>query len=207
MGDELYLEPNRRAQIIVLLQFVVGALLLVSVYPIINYLTPSPRASLEELEAETRLLRLLTLGIVVIAFIISLFWVRYFGRLGYRALKLEIYPPPGTIVVRRTRVRTGKQAVLAGYLSISFAVLIGLFIAALIGYEIWFFTSAPFFEGRSEFSLVGITGSGTIFSLTTRKPMNSCESSMKNTRTQESWPNFDDEFQREWPVWGRITDV
>ena len=141
MGDELYLEPNRKAQIIVFLMFVLAAAILALLEPTINRITPSQSAPLEELEAGARLLTLLALGTFVIGFIVSLIWVAYFGRLGYRALKLGSYPPPGTIVVFRTRVCTGKQAVLAGYLSISFAVFIGLF-AVLMGYATWLLTSA-----------------------------------------------------------------
>ena len=141
MGDELYVEPNRKAQIIVLLIFVLVGTMVASLEPMIDRITPSQSAPLEELEAGARLLILLVLGACVIGFIVSLLWVAYFGRLGYRTLKLGSYPPPGTIVVFRTRVRTGKRAVLSGYLSISLAVFIGLF-AVLMGYATWRLTSA-----------------------------------------------------------------
>ena len=139
MEGDLYIEPNRRAQIIVFFVITLAALLLASLSPIVNYLTPSQSAPLEEMEAGARLLTLLALGATIFWFIISLFWVVYFGRKGCRTLKLGSYPPPGTIVVRRTKIRTGRQAISAGYFSISFAVLMGLF-TLLIGYKIWLLT-------------------------------------------------------------------
>jgi hypothetical protein len=143
MVDDLYIEPNRRAQIIVFFEIILAALLFSSLSPIVNYLTPNQNAPLEELEAGAKLLSLLALGANIFGFIISLFWVVYFGSKGYRTLKLGSYPPSGTIVVRRTKILTGRQAIHAGYLSISFAVLMGLF-TLLIGYKIWLLTKLWF---------------------------------------------------------------
>ncbi len=136
MGEELYLEPNRKAQIFVLITFVLAAAILALLEPTINRLTPSQNAPLEELEAGVRVLALFALGTLVVEFVISLVWVAYFGCVGYRALKLGNYPPPDTIVVFRTRVQTGKLAVLAGCLTILCAVLAGL-VAALMVYAAW----------------------------------------------------------------------
>ena len=49
---------------------------------------------------------------------IGLLWVVYFARIGQQSLRTGVYPPTGTVVVRRTRIRTGKEAVVLGYLSI-----------------------------------------------------------------------------------------
>ncbi len=136
MGEELYLEPNRKVQILVLIMFVLVAAILALLEPTINRLAPSQNAPLDELAAGVRVLVLFALGILVVGFTISLIWVAYFGRLGYRALKLGSYPPPGTIVIFRTRVQTGKLAVLAGSLTILCAVLAGL-VAVLMVYAAW----------------------------------------------------------------------
>ncbi|MBU1426944.1 MAG: hypothetical protein KKH12_03715 [Gammaproteobacteria bacterium] len=135
--DDLYLEPNRRAQVIVLLAIIFAALLAASLNPIINYLTPSQSAPLQEQVAATRLMLFLALCTNVIAFIIALFWVVHFGRQGYLTLKLGSYPPSGTIVVRRTKVRTGRQAIFAGYLSILFAVLVAVVFGVPCSYVLW----------------------------------------------------------------------
>jgi hypothetical protein len=136
MGEELYLEPNRKAQVLVLIMFGLVAAVLALLEPTISRLTPSQNAPLEELEAGVRVLALLALGILVVGFISSLVGVAYFGRLGYRALKLGSYPPPGAIVVFRTRVQTGKQAVLAGWLTILCAILAGLLAVSWV-YPAW----------------------------------------------------------------------
>ena len=141
MEDELYLEPNRRTQTIVLLMIIFGILLFASIDPMISYLTPSKSAPLADLERGAKLLGLLASLFFVFALVISLIWAAYFGRVGYRSLKLGSYPPSGAIVVLRTRVRTGKQAVIAGYLSILLAVLFGLFTIPM-GYAIWLFAVA-----------------------------------------------------------------
>lgn len=141
MGDESYLEPNRKAQFIVLLMLVLFAVIVASFEPIIHRITPSTSAPLEELEASGRLLLLLTLGTFVVTFAVGLFWVAYFVRLGYRTLRLGSYPPPGTIVVFRTRIRTGKLAALLGYLSIALAALM-VALMVLLGYATWLLTSA-----------------------------------------------------------------
>ncbi len=140
MADDLYLEPNRKAQIIFVLVIILGILLFVSVDPILHYLTPSQGAPLEDMKAGVRQLNFLGLGVTTIGLIIQLFWVSYFGRQGFRTLKQGRYPPADTIVIRRTRIRTGKYANLAGYLSIAFAILMGL-LAIQIGYILWIFIS------------------------------------------------------------------
>jgi hypothetical protein len=141
MGDESYLEPNRKAQYIVLLMLVLFAVIVALFEPMIHRITPSTSAPLEELEAGGKLLVLLALGTFVVAIAVSIFWAAYFARLGYRTLKVGSYPPPGTIVVFRTRIRTGKLAVLSGYLSIAFAALL-VAPMVLLGYATWLLTSA-----------------------------------------------------------------
>ena len=115
--------------------------MLASLEAMINHITPSQTAPLEELEAGARFLVLLALGVNVVAFVFSVIWVVYFVRFGYRTLKFGSYPPPGAIVVFRTRVRTGKEAVLSGWLSILFAVVM-LLPVTLLGYLTWLFRSA-----------------------------------------------------------------
>jgi len=141
MGDESYLEPNRKAQFVVLFMLIVFAALIVSFEPIFHRITPSTSAPLEELEAGGRLLVLLALGIFIVTIAAGLFWVAYFVRLGYRTLKLGSYPPPGTIVIVRTRIRTGQQAALSGYLSIGLAALM-VALLVLLGHATWLLTSA-----------------------------------------------------------------
>ncbi|MEQ1589662.1 MAG: hypothetical protein ABL902_04835 [Gallionella sp.] len=136
MVDELYLEPSRKAQIVFLLVIILAALLFASINPFIDYLTPSQGASSEDLKAGARLLASLALVPQVIVFLIMLFWAAYFGRRGYRTIKFGIFPPVGSIVIWRTKIRTGEQANLEGRTSIFMAVCWGLF-ALLEIFKIW----------------------------------------------------------------------
>lgn len=98
---------------------------------------PAPDASPEEIEAyvESDVAHIITFTIVSSP--IGLLWVVYFARLGHQSLRTGVYPPTGTVVVRRTRIRTGKEAVVLGYLSIAFSVLL-LASLVLIGIETWY---------------------------------------------------------------------
>jgi hypothetical protein len=140
VADQLYIEPNRKLQISVLLLValfaVIGALLQPSISPFI----PDQGAPLADIKRALNLGTVVLLGATVIAFIVSLAWVVYFYRLGSRSLKLGTFPPPDAIVLFRERVRTGREAVRDGYLSIVFALLVGLF-AAVMAYGIWLLTT------------------------------------------------------------------
>jgi hypothetical protein len=96
---------------------------------------------LAELEADARVLLLLTLGTAAVGFVLSVGWIAYFARLGYRTLRLRSYPPPGTVVVFRTRIRSGREAMLAAYASIAFAAVMVLPLV-LLSYLTWLLTGA-----------------------------------------------------------------
>jgi hypothetical protein len=136
MGEDLYLEPSRKAQIYFFLTIIFAALLYLSIDPLVNYLTPSPNASLEELKAGAQRLSFVNIGVDVIVFIATLYWALSFGKTGYRTLKFGTYPPPGEIVVWRTKIRAGKQAILQGYVLIFFAVISAL-ITLVYGFILW----------------------------------------------------------------------
>ena len=139
MGDELYLEPNRKAQVIALLFLafvVIIATIPTFIEPTIDHIVPGRNASSEELETRIRLLVPIVFGTLAANLVISLLGVGYFCRLGYRALKFGSFPPPGTMVVFRTRIQTGKLAVIAGCLTILCGVILGL-LAVLTVYAAW----------------------------------------------------------------------
>ena len=141
MAGDSYVDPDRKAQIIVLLLLLLAAAALALNEPMANWITPSDTAPLEKQEAGARLLIMVALGTSVVAFGLGVFCVAYFVRLGYRALKLRIFPPPGTMVIVRTRVRSDKDAMLMGLGSILFAVA-ALFPVTLVSYAIWLLITA-----------------------------------------------------------------
>ena len=141
MDDERYAEPSKKAQFVLLAILVLVALVVASLEPTITRLAPSSSASQREFDSGIRELTLIGLGTLVVAFIASVWGVTYFGRLGFRALKLRTFPPPGTIVVRRTRIRTGAQATLAAYCALAFAGLLSV-LTILDAYVAWVLASA-----------------------------------------------------------------
>ena len=141
MAEEQYLEPTRGAQVIVLVVLILTALFLATLEPVLNYLTPSESAPLEELERGGRLLELLWLAFFVAAVFLSLIWMAYFLRLGYRTFEFGSFPPPGAMVLARTRVRTGREAKISGWLAVSFGLLM-VVPAVALGYLVWLLASA-----------------------------------------------------------------
>lgn len=140
MGES-FLEANRKAQLIVLLTFLFVVVILVSLEPLLYRVMPSLGTSLQGLEANDRLLLLLTLVSHVVSFALSVFWIAHLVHVGYLTLKLGSYPPPGTMMVFRTRIRTGKQAAVSGYLSFAFAALM-IAPIALTAYVTWLIVGA-----------------------------------------------------------------
>jgi hypothetical protein len=141
VDSERYVEPSRKAQIVLLAILVLVALVAASIEPTITRLAPSPSAPQQEVDSGIRELTLVGLGTLVVAFIASVWGVTYFVRLGFRALKLRTFPPPGTIVLRRTRIRTGAQATLAAYHALAFAGLLSV-LTILSAYVAWVLASA-----------------------------------------------------------------
>ena len=141
MDDERYVEPSKKAQFVLLGILLLFALIVASLEPTIARLTPPSSASQRELDSAVREITLIGLGTVVVACVTAVWGVTYFARLGFRALKLRTYPPPGTIVVRRTRIRTGAQATLYGYHALAFAGLLSAF-TILSAYGAWVLASA-----------------------------------------------------------------
>ena len=141
MAEDLYREPNRKAQLTTLVVAATFAIVVLSLEPLAQRLLPAPDASLEEIEAGATLLKILADSIILIAIPFGVLWVGYYVHLGYSTLKHGIYPPPGTIVLARTRVRSGRQASVTGYVLVVFAALImaGLVLA---GYGLWLTYSA-----------------------------------------------------------------
>ena len=132
MGDATYIEPNRKAQLVVLAIIILGVLLLISIDPLINYLMPSQSASLEEIKASNRIFFALNTCATLIGLTACLFWAYRFFRIGHRSRKIGSYPPPDAIVIFRTRMRTGKHALAAAWGATIYGIFMVLFACLLI---------------------------------------------------------------------------
>ena len=76
MADQLHLEPNRRAQVVLLLLLVVGGLIIALGEPLFDYLTPGKSATMEESESAGRSLMLVSMGTFFVFVILSSFGQR-----------------------------------------------------------------------------------------------------------------------------------
>ena len=142
MSDDVYLEPSHRARVVLLWILSVWVLLFAGLWVLVDYVTPRQDAPLEELTLGGERLILLLLGMYVILFIAGALCAVYVARLAYRTFKFGIFPPPGTIVVRRTRVRTGKAASLAGWVCIFPGFLSLVFLIGVLSLALWVTVSA-----------------------------------------------------------------
>jgi hypothetical protein len=79
---------------------------------------------------------MLTVSALLVAFALFAASAGYLARLSYRILHFGKYPPPGSVVFFRTRVYTGKQAVITGYVFILASAVVAAN-AFLTGYVIW----------------------------------------------------------------------
>ena len=135
--EDLYLEPNREARKTAILCFAAFALFMVSLIAWIQQQVPAPNASTKEIETFLEFVASFALLFTIASSPIALLSAFYFFRIGQQTLRTGVYPPTGTTVIRRTRLRTGKQAFALGYLSIAFSVLL-LASFALVGVGTWY---------------------------------------------------------------------
>ena len=124
MNGERFIEANRVAQAILVAVLLIGIAIFASKELLVNRWLPGAGATLEEL---TQFL----IASLVFCVSAAMFWSFYFGRMGFRAIASGEFPPPGTLVVRRTKVRFGLIARVSAWLSIAFALISWLPVALL----------------------------------------------------------------------------
>lgn len=125
MTDEpVYIEPSAKARW--LFAAAVGFFLvwiLVGEWILPSYLDISEDLSSRELKDVQDKLKVATGLMTLIALFVSIFWTGYFWRIGTWALVHSECPPPDTLVVKRTRVATGRRARIEGWASIILAII------------------------------------------------------------------------------------
>lgn len=126
MGDKIYLQPSRKAQRRVLLFIILYLIAWLLITTIMDHLIPNGSASLRDVERNLRIVASIGSIVLTAVFIGQILAARYLWRLGFHALKLKTFPPPGTLVIFRTRVVVGKEAVFTGYFILLGAVLLGI---------------------------------------------------------------------------------
>ena len=122
-GDR-FIEPSRTARRLLTAWVSLGVIVFAMSRWLLSQSIPEANATIAEMnKISERLLvaNWVALGITVC---MAMVWTFYFGRIGFRALATGEYPPPGTMVVRRTIVKVGLYARISAVLSIVMAVLV-----------------------------------------------------------------------------------
>jgi len=138
VNDERFIEASRVAQAIVLAMIVAGVGFFAASAWLANHWIPDGGASLEEIARIGERFLVASLGFGIVA---AACWSFYFGRIGFRAIANGEFPPPGTLVVRRTKVKFGSTARVSGWLSIALAIIVWLPLAIAV-YALYFIERA-----------------------------------------------------------------
>lgn len=129
MDDKLYLEPNRKFQIGTLFFIVLCTISPIFIKFILPQITPSLHSSVEEFKEFHSSLKLIMNGTYLVFVICILILAVSSFRSGYLSIKVGLYPPTHTTILPfRTRIYRGRQAVLLGYIAMSFGISIGLLV-------------------------------------------------------------------------------
>jgi hypothetical protein len=141
MTDSLYVEPNRKVQIILVLTIIAAGFVFASVDTILIHFRPTANASKEDIEIWTSQLSFLLFGMLIVFLVVQICCICYLVCQGFRTLKQSRYPPIGAVVVWRTRVRSARAAKIMGFLTIGFSIALA-FTAIQVCYVFWILLSS-----------------------------------------------------------------
>lgn len=119
-----YIEPSTKAR------WISAALIGLSVLGylafqrlLIGDFAPTGNPTQSDVQELTEALIVTTGATALVSLCISIAGTIYFWRLGRRAIASSQFPPPGTLVVKRTRIATGRLAKIEAWLSMLFGVI------------------------------------------------------------------------------------
>jgi len=128
----LYLTPSRKAQVLLLLVTLFGFFIFAITQWLSGLPLPASGASREALDNYAHTVSRGTEILLGASIIFAAVWSYYMGRMGIKGLACREFPPPGTSVILKTRIRTGAFAVLSSWLAILIAVSFWLPVIAII---------------------------------------------------------------------------
>ena len=129
--SERFIGANRVAQVIAVAIFSVGVGLNLWLPELFDGLTSG--MSVQELTRFGDRFQLVSLGVAICLAVLCSY---YIGHMGFRAITSGEFPPPGALVIQRTKVRFGWRARLAGWVSIALALIAWLPVV-VVGYDIY----------------------------------------------------------------------
>lgn len=121
--EKEFLEASQNAKriaVVLLILVIAAGFLLI---PWVGSMDPGDEASMDELARAMQDVKFAGRVIVGSTLLLWAIGAVYFVRLGYRTRKFGQYPPPGTMVFRRTRIRRDADARLIGGLCYGVAII------------------------------------------------------------------------------------
>ena len=124
MKDDEFLEPSNKARFILFAFLLLLALLIIPLKGGLDSIRPAASASPAELNSAIESLQQMLDYLLLASVCQAILFSSYFVKIARAAMRSGRYPPPGTAVIRRTRVLTGEKAVSSARLTYLFALLI-----------------------------------------------------------------------------------
>lgn len=141
MNDPTFIEPTTKARALFGAWILIGVIGFILSERIADSANFPEGASLQDMEQQLQSLELsmwILFGISVI-FIAAL--SSHLARMGFNGLASHQFPPMGTLVIRRTKIKTGADAALSSWLAIVIAILVWGQVA-LLAYGLFSFETA-----------------------------------------------------------------
>lgn len=128
-GDDQYIQANGNARLVlagyVALMLLIAFLLLYG----LDRATPPENVSQKVLDQSIESLDQLFNILLIITLIHAVFFCWYFVRLATNSIRTGKFPPPGTWVIVKTKIRIGKRALVSAYATYFLAVFMWLPVA------------------------------------------------------------------------------
>jgi hypothetical protein len=127
--SDQYIQANLKARIVSFGYIVFMILIAMLLMYGLDDAIPQENASQDELRQSTASLGQQINIFAVFTLIHAIFFCWYFVRLANSSIRTGKFPPPGTWVIVRTKIRTGKSALVSAYASYFLAVFMWLPVA------------------------------------------------------------------------------
>ena len=128
MNEGKFIEPSNKARFFLLGYIVLLALIVFYLKTEFDNILPAGNASQEQLDMAIASVGKMIDYLLLFTVLQAILFSAYFVMLANQSIKSGQFPPPGTAVVKRTRISTGRKA----FFSACLAYLIAVFMWCLI---------------------------------------------------------------------------
>ena len=132
VDQERYIEANRTAQILLVALVIIGIIIFAISMWLSGIPVPPEGAGRVLLDRYADSVLLGTWTLLVISVPFSAVWSFYLARMGVKGLACGEFPPPGTLVALRTKVKVGIMARVSNWLALAMAIAFWLPVSILV---------------------------------------------------------------------------